>query len=279
MNNYYDVFRRKSGSTKCSDRGKANIVMDAVGTTTVFHRRVKKDIEVNLVISNRTEGLGTAKVYTWAKDNLRVGDYFVWRRKHVLLVTDQENNVLLDCKINKFMARECNVIVHYKTEDSDTLDKHFDAVFIGKAQNKINPFLRTREDNPLFALDIKDMIIYSGEDLPRFKSCIIKKQQWDVVSWDDVTACPIIYSTIEQVPLTLLQAELPDEDTDEEIIYRAGLTYEFITENYYFKSDLDLKPERQKDKIILTMPYNLDSITFETKENNEIITNVITIER
>ena len=64
MNNYYDVFRRKSGSTKCSDRGKANIVMDAVGTTTVFHRRVKKDIEVNLVISNRTEGLGTAKVYT-----------------------------------------------------------------------------------------------------------------------------------------------------------------------------------------------------------------------
>ena len=41
------------------------------------------------------------------------------------------------------MARECNVIVHYKTEDSDTLDKHFDAVFIGKAQNKINPFNET----------------------------------------------------------------------------------------------------------------------------------------
>lgn len=63
MNNY-DIFRKKSNSIKCSTRVKSNLITNAAGTTKVLHRRVNKDIEVNLVITNKTEGRGTAKVYS-----------------------------------------------------------------------------------------------------------------------------------------------------------------------------------------------------------------------
>lgn len=276
MNNYYDLFRRKTNSTKCSNNSKANLIMNAAGTTKVLHRRVNKDIDVNLVITNRTEGLGTAKIYTWVKDDLRVGDYFVWQGEYVFLVTEQENNVLLDKNIHKFSARECNVLVQYKSsKELDYLDCSFDAVFMGRGLVKANPFMKTREDNPLLLLDTKDMLIYSGDKLPRFASCMIRDKQWDVLEYDTTTAYPIIYCTIEEVPVTLVQVKEPEQEFVVE--YKAGLTYEFVTEDYYYTCDINLKTNRQKEKVLITMPYNINTITFYTKESGQIIEHTIEI--
>lgn len=279
MNSSYDVFRRKSSSTRCSNNNKANLIMNAAGTTEVLHRRLDKDIQVNLIITNRTEGLGTAKVYSWVDDDLQVGDYFVWDKTHIFLVTDQENNVLLDKNMNKFSARECNVLVECKMQESNYLDYKFDAVFIGRGLNKANPFLRTREDNPALLVDTKDLIIFPNMNLPRFKSCMIKDQQWDVLDWDNTTASPIIYCTIEAVPVTLKQLDEEPKHFIEETHYKAGLKYEFETTDYYYTTDDELKIERFENKVIVEMPYNKQSISFNTKIDGQIVENIITIEQ
>ena len=275
----YDIFRKKSNSTKCSDRIKSNLITNSAGTTQVLHRRVNKDIEVNLVITNKTEGRGTAKVYTWAADDLQVGDYFVWKNKYVFLVTEQENNVLLDGTINKFAARECNVIVYFENQLKDTtetkLNDSIDAVFIGTSTSKVLDALKTRDgSSAVMTFSNNDLIIFSGTNFERLKQLVIKNQQWDVVDWDSVTASPIIYATIKPVAVTLIDKEpiIP-----EQVIYRSGLTYDFLTEDYYFSTEDNIKYERMKDKISITIPYNVPSISFKTKQNGTIIDHTIEI--
>lgn len=275
MNNY-DIFRKKSNSIKCSTRVKSNLITNAAGTTKVLHRRVNKDIEVNLVITNKTEGRGTAKVYSWVADDLKVGDYFVWKN-NVFLVTEQENNVLLDEDIHKFDARECNVQVYQEgSESGSKVSYWFDAVFIGSATQKIDTSLKTSDNsNALLSIGGKDLIIFSGFNSKKLKRIMINNQQWDILDWDDTTAAPIIYATIDQTPVTIVQQEEPEKPTEQ--VYRAGLSYTFKTENYYYTSDYSLKCDRQKDKVIITLPYDIPTIVFNTKVDGAIVTNTINI--
>ena len=63
----------------------------------------------------------------------------------------------------------------------------------------------------------------------------------------------------------------------EQVIYRSGLTYDFLTEDYYFSTEDNIKYERMKDKISITIPYNVPSISFKTKQNGTIIDHTIEI--
>lgn len=272
----YDIFRKKSNSIKCSTNVKTNLITNAAGTTKVLHRRVNKDIEVNLVITNKTEGRGTAKVYSWVADDLRVGDYFVWRN-NVFLVTEQENNVLLDENIHKFDARECNVQVYQEGSETESKVSYwFDAVFIGSTTQKIDTSLKTSDNsNAFLSIGGKDLIIFGGFNSKKLKRIMINNQQWDIIDWDDTTAAPIVYATIEQTPVTIVQQEEPEIPT--ETVYKAGLSYTFKTENYYYTSDYNLKCDRQKDKVIITLPYDIPTIVFNTKVDGAIVTNTINI--
>lgn len=272
----YDIFRKKSNSIKCSTNVKTNLITNAAGTTKVLHRRVNKDIEVNLVITNKTEGRGTAKVYSWVADDLRVGDYFVWRN-NVFLVTEQENNVLLDENIHKFDARECNVQVYQEGSETESKVSYwFDAVFIGSATQKIDTSLKTSDNsNALLSIGGKDLIIFGSFNSKKLKRIMINNQQWDILDWDDTTAAPIVYATIEQTPVTIVQQEEPEVPT--ETVYKAGLSYTFKTENYYYTSDYNLKCDRQKDKVIITLPYDIPTVVFNTKVDGAIVTNTINI--
>ena len=104
---------------------------------------------------------------------------------------------------------------------------------------------------------------------------MIRDRQWDVLEYDTTTAYPIIYCTIEEVPVTLVQTKEPEQQFVAE--YKAGLTYEFVTEDYYYTCDINLITNRQKEKVLITMPYNIGTITFYTKEGGQIIEHAIEI--
>lgn len=114
---YINIYKKKTKSLRCDNSQKNKLVSDAYGTTTVFQLRQQKEITVNLIIDNAKEGLGTAIVYSFPENDLRVGDYFKWK-KQIFLVTNFEHNVLLDDNIHKLNARFCNCKVQYNYDPS-----------------------------------------------------------------------------------------------------------------------------------------------------------------
>lgn len=60
-------------------------------------------------------------------------------------------------------------------------------------------------------------------------------------------------------------------------IYHAGVEYSFPTEDYYFDSPLLLEYTRNKDSVIIKMPYDTEIISFDTKQNGKIITTTLQI--
>ena len=271
----YSMFRRKTQSTKCSTLIKNELVSNSLGTTTVYLHKTKTDIEVNLIIVNKNEGLGTGVIYTHIPDGVQVGDYFTWKDKYIFLVMEQDNNVFLDRNLNKFKIRECNVIVKTYKEDKNSLDIEFNAIFIGNGAQLQNVSNKLTGDSPIVMFNDNDMLIYSGVDLKRYHSILIGNIQWIPIAFDETTNNPIHYCTLRKSATTLTQVD--DLRHEVPMIYRSGLTYEFFTENYYFKSDLDLNITRKQNVVYVTMPYDTDSIEFYTKENGIEKRNIIII--
>lgn len=271
----YSTFRRKTGSTICSTQIKNELVSNSLGTTEVYLHRTKKNIEVNLILTNKNEGLGTGLIYTHIPDGVQVGDYFTWKNKYIFLVMEQDNNVFLDKNLCKFRVRECNVTVKTYKEDTSDLDMEFYAVFIGNGAQMQNVSNKLTGDSPIVMFNDNDMLIYSGIDLKRYHDVLIGKVQWIPIAFDETTNAPIVYCTLRKSATTLTQIDEPKYEIP--IIYRSGLTYEFFTEDYYFKSDIDLNITRKKDVVYITMPYNTSSIEFYTKENGIEKKNIITI--
>lgn len=279
MSSYLDIYRKKARSTNCDNSQVNSLIKNAIGKTIIYHRRRGCDIPCNLIISNAKEGLGTAKVYTFASDDLQVGDYFVWKDTHVFLVTNQEQNVALDDSIHKLFARECNIQFIYGTKDEwESNDTHtHDGVFIGKRSTAMVITTDLNTIAPMTDTNDNSVLIFSGASVKRFESLKIRDTQWKVMSWDSITAAPIVYATVEEVPVTL---DIQEEDsvTPDTPIYKSGVTYEFPTEDFYFKS-IDVQPkERLQDKVLITLPYNKNSISFQVKEGNEIKEMTIRIE-
>jgi hypothetical protein len=106
--NVYDVFRTvaKKRAT-CFDTRSAAFIMQGRLSKDIFHKRKNKNIKAGLVYQYK-EGPDEAIVYTFKKDDLRKGDYFVYDHVNYLVF---ENQKLVDEDVNhkKHRAVECNV--------------------------------------------------------------------------------------------------------------------------------------------------------------------------
>jgi hypothetical protein len=160
--NVYDVFRTvaKKRAT-CYDTRSAAFITQGRLSKDIYHKRLQKSIKAGLVYQYK-EGPDEVMVYTFKKDNLKKGDYFIHDNVNYLVY---ENQRLIDDDIDhvKQRAVECNVSfmigeTSYQGYFVSTLRRYNNEEFQGK--QLLNP-----DEKPLLILPTNNEITISTEFL------------------------------------------------------------------------------------------------------------------
>jgi hypothetical protein len=135
--NVYDIFRTvaKKRAT-CFDTRSAAFITQGRLSKDIYHKRKNKNIKAGLVYQYK-EGPDEAIVYTFKKDDLRKGDYFVYDHVNYLVFEDQK---LVDEDVNhkKHRAVECNVTFQFG-------ESSYKGYFLSSLRRKQMPNFQSKE--------------------------------------------------------------------------------------------------------------------------------------
>lgn len=275
--NIYDIFRTtsKKRATSFNTRSAAFITEGRLSKD-IFHKRKNKFIKAGLTYQYK-EGPDEVIVYTFEKDQLRKGDYFVYNNLNYLIFEDQK---LTDEKVNhkKQRALECNVSFEFK----GTIYKGY---FLSSLRRRQMPNFQGKEI--LMPNEMPLLILPSNSTITVNDTFKIKSKYWEVKEYDEITNDGITYYYVERfVKETSKEEELIPEFNfiqeeariiQSEIInelssLRPETNYIFDTEDFFFTSDpkVDII-SRSKDKIEFRVPFGIETVWIETKENEAII--------
>lgn len=274
--NVYDVFRTVSKKrATCFDTRSAAFIMQGKLSKDIYHKRKNKIIKAGLVYRYQ-EGPDEAIVYTFKKDDLRKGDYFVYDHVNYLVFEDQR---LVDESVDhkKHRAVECNVSFEFEEET-------YKGYFLSSLRRKQKPDFEKKEllmpnEMPLLILPTNLKITINS----RFR---IESKYWEVKEYDEISNKGITYYYIDRyvketskeeevipvfdfVPeeVDILQSEVNGQNT-----LRPEIEYIFDTEDFYFASNPKVEIIlREKNRIGFKIPFGISTISIETKELGVII--------
>jgi hypothetical protein len=158
--NVYDVFRTVAQKrATCFDTRSAAFITQGKLSKDIYHKRNNKNIKAGLIYQYK-EGPDEVIVYTFQKDDLRKGDYFVHDHVNYLVY---ENQKLVDDNLNhnKQRAVECNVSFNFQDQNFlgyfvSSLRRYNSEEFQGK--QVLNP-----EEKPLLILPKNSQLTINSE--------------------------------------------------------------------------------------------------------------------
>ena len=281
--NVYDIFRTVSKKrTACFDTRSAAFITQGKLSKDIYHKRKQKTIKAGLVYQYK-EGPDEAIVYTFKKDDLRKGDYFIFDHVNYLVYEDQkltdENN-----NHKKHRAVECNVSFSFEGEC-------YKGYFVSTMRRKSDPDLEGKQilmpdEMPLLMLPknskltINSIFVIDDDDKP-----------WKVVEYDAITNRGITYYYLERdYKRNIVEDENASEPveinfiSEEEVVDQSALDsnlvfalrpltpYAFSTEEAHFSATPRVEIiSREKNKIEFEVPIEVSSVLITTKHNNEDI--------
>ena len=269
----YDLFRTKTNNaTECSKKYDFNFTMNGSMATTVFALRLNKELQAGLII-NDEEGPDDVIIYTARAsgcgcEGLCKGDYFRWRNKIYFVYEDVD--LVRETNYIKQRAYECNVEIKI---DNST----YWGYFISSLTKYISDSTK------------KDVVLVDGEKpiliLPHFDWIEIGLRihlggiSWSIVDNDLITNKGIAYLSLDRDfdQITAAPETQPNEDIElanDELPVNTEI--EVDTMGGYFKSTPQVEiVSRQSTSVKFIIPYGIDKLTIETKDNNnEIVAKV-----
>lgn len=287
--NVYDVFRTvaKKRAT-CFDTRSAAFITQGKLSKDIYHKRRKKNIKAGLVYRYQ-EGPDEAIVYTFKKDDLKKGDYFVYDHTDYLVYEDQK---LVDENVDhkKHRAVECNVSFIFK-------ENIYKGYFVSTMRRKSDPDFEGKQvlmpdEMPLLilpknnALTINSIFFIGDEE---------DKKPWKVIEYDSITNKGITYYYLErdftrneieetqaenflfieedftQEPDPMIQAfsfGLEDSEENKELALRPLVDYYFSTEDAFFSATPKIDViKREKTKIHFQVPFGISEVAISTRTN------------
>ena len=276
--NVYDIFRTVSKKrTACFDTRSAAFITQGKLSKDIYHKRKQKIIKAGLVYQYK-EGPDEAIVYTFKKDDLRKGDYFVYDHTDYLVYEDQK---LVDESVDhkKHRAVECNVSFSFEGE-------YYKGYFVSTIRRKSDPNL---EGKQLLMPDEMPLLILPKNDALTINSIfLIEKKPWKIVEYDSITNKGITYyylerdfarnseEEIEVETFSISEEEVfVQEDVQEENTLRPFTEYTFVTEDGFFSAvpKVDII-SKEKTKVSFEVPFGISEVAITTIVNEQQITKV-----
>ncbi len=276
--NVYDVFRTVAQKrATCFDTRSAAFITQGKLSKDIYHKRKNKQIKAGLVYRYQ-EGPDEAIVYTFKKDDLRKGDYFVYDHTDYLVYEDQK---LVDENVDhkKHRAVECNVSFSFQGDI-------YKGYFVSTLRRKSDPDL---EGKQLLMPDEMPLLILPKNSALTINSVFfIDDKPWHVVEYDSITNKGITYYYLERdFKRNSEEFEsqvfdfIPDEENftqepeptitpeeTEEVALRPLTDYYFTTEEGIFSATPKVDViSREKTKVHFQIPLGISEVSISTRLN------------
>ena len=222
--NVYDIFRavQNKRTTSYNERSAAFITEGKLSKT-IYHKRRKVKISAGIVYNNK-EGPDEVIVYTFQKDRLHKGDYFILNDVNYLVYEEEK---LTDENINhrKQKAVECNVSFMFEGKSfqgyfRSSLRRHNDEDFTGRQ-------LLSPEENPI-------LILPTNENLHINSEFMIENKPWRIVEYDYITNKGISYYYLER---GIVRNETGEDEEDLPVIQSNLPALEALVEHTFETTD------------------------------------------
>lgn len=221
----------------------------------------------------------SAYIYTQSLEPLDVGS--VWSAKGLHWLITEEIIVIKHVHWHKYVAQLCNV------ELENTWGR-----FIGPKDKYVNVALK--EETIVDSMQ-KPLIILPSGLLHFGDKIVISGRPWLVQEYDSISTPGVSYYSL--APTTVSKTETANHTEDCFIVKRNDTPYDrneepvekedFIkveynlditlpTENGYFKYDNNalLVKKRSATSVTFCLPFGVNQVTVETKQDGEVITNI-----
>jgi len=271
--NVYDIFRdvQEKRSTTYNQRSAA-LIVEGKMSKQIYHKRNTKYIPAALVYKHE-EGPDEVIVYSFIKDQLEKGDYFIYDYVNYLIY-EQEKYSDIEVNHKKQKAVECNVSFTFGEETfqgyfRSTVRRYNDEDFEGKQ-------VLVPREKPI-------LILPSNNDLTINSEFLIEGKPWRVIEFDSITNKGIIYYYLERgiikntEQITVEESSIQAIGLSRSLIpevkkLEAIIEHTFETKDGIFSSVPKVNIiKRKSNEVTFSIPYNITEITIYTYYlNNEL---------
>lgn len=232
---------------------------------------------IPVIFINDSKESGTESImYSYTKNGVEVGNYITFRGDKYL-VYKEIKNLKQEDYIEVFRLVLCNITFNFNGSD-------IKAYFRGSLRS-----VQSEESNLAQHFGVQStgeafIIFPSSYSMKNNDSFSINEKGWRVTYLDNTTNAGINYAALEEY--NLVNTEKTSENEVETLIMPmamtfaapeekqilAGITQSFKTEGGYIKTDKTVKiTERTANLVKFIIPFGIDNIIIETKQNGIIV--------
>ena len=253
--NMFDDFREQQVvERKSTNRNAAKFIFRGSMSTIINYQG--RDYKVGFVYDNREEE-DKAYLYVLKPQIFSIGQIFRWtdtnEQDHFYIIYDEEKSVK-DVDYNKYLVFECNVQV-------DDLW----AYMSGPRSTYVNTQLR----QALYEVSLAKPVLITGADQYQIAEILsIGGRYWRIIEKDNYSAQGIVYYYLEQFVTQKNIDEAVNTFTPDMLEFEQlhpGDEITLNTQDGYFECDYELHATITPDKVMFTVPYDVDQITIAYK--------------
>ena len=265
MTTSFDRFKQRNKlRVSATDKGNAAFVLSGYNSTTIEG----ENTFYSAAVVNDQEN-DKAYIYTQLMDQLDVGS--VWSVKGLHFLITEELITIKDVQWHKYAAALCNVQI---------------GDYWGKFSTSKNISTSIKEKSVVISLQHPLLVLPSGV-VDYHDVIIIKGRPWMVQEYDSITDPGITYyslvaSTASKDAIDPVIRHIDNYDLDknsyESGVYTvsANTPITIPTEEGYFKYDKSVLQilARTTTSIIFQLPFGLDMVTVQTKQDGQVISSI-----
>jgi len=286
MNSFERFQQRNRKRMEANNNLNTNFIFKGYPSTEIVNKTIEEDelitTIVNATVVNEQEK-DKAYIYTPIEDKLPIGS--VWGAKTLHWLIAEEIITIKHVNWHKYLAYLCNIEVENTW-----------GYFKGPEKNYVN--IKNEYGASLESLQ-KPVLVLPENILGFEDKIVINQRPWLVQEWDAISSPGLVYYSLRATTISKEVAEEhknelvyiersvkditpviiePTEDPEEpeDNVYYIGheIDIELITENGFFKYDnkqIKIK-QRTATKVIFMIPFGVDTVTVQTQEGGEIVT-------
>lgn len=247
--------------------------------STVINNDNDEELCYEAVVVNKQEK-DTAYIYTHLCDELEMGSTWTTKGLHWLIA--EEIITIKDVDWHKYLSYLCNLNV-----------EGIWGYFIGPEKHYVN--IKNEQDTSLESLQ-KPVLVLPSDVLGFEDKIVIMGRPWMVQEYDAISSPGIVYYSLRATTISkeekleedvyIIHAEEsyediviePEQEPEQQDSYIIGndIDIELSTEDGYFKSNnRNIKVKKlNKNKVIFMLPFGVNEVEVQIKENGQIITKV-----
>ena len=247
--------------------------------STVINNDNDEELCYEAVVVNKQEK-DTAYIYTHSCDELEMGSTWTTKGLHWLIA--EEIITIKDVDWHKYLSYLCNLNV-----------EGIWGYFIGPEKHYVN--IKNEQDTSLESLQ-KPVLVLPSDVLGFEDKIVIMGRPWMVQEYDAISSPGIVYYSLRATTISkeeklkedvyIIHAEEsyediiiePEQEPEQQDSYIIGndIDIELSTEDGYFKSNnRNIKVKKlNKNKVIFMLPFGVNEVEVQIKENGQIITKV-----